>query len=220
MGYRFVPECNHAQETHTSQFFRFFFCHICRTTVCSDPDILLPCMMRDVTTYLLYSPFFSTIISGPCYWPPNRWPLSGGPTVMLLLLLTYYTSRSRGDTPLFSVKFCCKCLPSPFYFSGSALELETFWSTIRWLNNGRKIENIRSREVSLKKSAITWWSTFIFSLAVNSVVRDTHTFERYFPRTNIYFLFSFLQSSYLSVYKADSSLACENTRHMARPPAE
>ena len=47
-------------------FFRvFFFCHICRTTVCSDPDILLPCMMRDVTTYHLYSPFFSTIISGP-----------------------------------------------------------------------------------------------------------------------------------------------------------
>ena len=25
MGYRFVPECNHAQESHTCQFFLFFF---------------------------------------------------------------------------------------------------------------------------------------------------------------------------------------------------
>ena len=34
MGYRFVPECNHGQEqSRTCQFFRFFFCHICRTTV-------------------------------------------------------------------------------------------------------------------------------------------------------------------------------------------
>ena len=24
MGYRFVPECNHAQESHTCQFFRSF----------------------------------------------------------------------------------------------------------------------------------------------------------------------------------------------------
>ena len=219
MGYRFVPECNHAQESRTSQFFRFFFfCHICRPTVCSGPEILLPCMMRDVTTYLLYSPFFSTIISGP--W----WPLNGGSTVMLLLLLTYYTYRSRGDTPppppSFLLNFVASASLPLSDFSGSALELETFWSTIRWLNNGRKIENIRSREVSVKKSAITWWSTFIFSLAVNAVVRDTHTFERYFPRTNIYFLFSFLQSSYSSVYKADSSLACENTRHLARPPAD
>ena len=28
--------------------FSFFFYHICRTTVCSDPEILLPCMMRDI----------------------------------------------------------------------------------------------------------------------------------------------------------------------------
>ena len=27
MGYRFVPECNHAQERHTCQFFLFFFCY-------------------------------------------------------------------------------------------------------------------------------------------------------------------------------------------------
>ena len=24
MGYRFAPECNHAQESHTCQFFLFF----------------------------------------------------------------------------------------------------------------------------------------------------------------------------------------------------
>ena len=35
MDYCFVPECNHAKESHESQFFRFFFVrHICRTTVC------------------------------------------------------------------------------------------------------------------------------------------------------------------------------------------
>ena len=56
---------------------------------------------------------------------------------------------------------------------------------------------------------LSWGS--LFSLAVNSVVRDTHTFEGYFPRTKIYlffyFFFAILQSSYLTVYKADSSLA-------------
>ena len=57
---------------------------------------------------------------------------------------------------------------------------------------------------------LSWRS--LFSLAVNSVVRDTHTFEGYFPRTKIYlflylFFFAILQSSYLTVYKADSSLA-------------
>ena len=39
MGYRFVPECNHAQESHTCQFFLFFFCYTCRTTVCWGPEI-------------------------------------------------------------------------------------------------------------------------------------------------------------------------------------
>ena len=67
---------------------------------------------------------------------------------------------------------------------------------------------------------LSWRS--LFSLAVNSVVRDTHTFEGYFPRTKIYlflyfFFFAILQSSYLTVYKADSSLAWENTQHLARP---
>ena len=42
MGFRFVPGCNHAQESH-------FSCHICRTMVCRDPEILLP-WQRDVTT--------------------------------------------------------------------------------------------------------------------------------------------------------------------------
>ena len=36
-----------------SFFFIFLPCHICRTTVCWDPDILLP-RQRDVTTYLIY----------------------------------------------------------------------------------------------------------------------------------------------------------------------
>ena len=47
-GYRFVLECNHAKESHTCQFFRFS-CHIWKTTVCRDPEILLP-WQRDVTT--------------------------------------------------------------------------------------------------------------------------------------------------------------------------
>ena len=46
-GYRFVPECNHAKESHTCQFFRFSY-HIWRTTVCTDPEILLP-WQREVT---------------------------------------------------------------------------------------------------------------------------------------------------------------------------
>ena len=32
MGYRFVPQRTHAPESHTSHFFRFFSCHIFRTT--------------------------------------------------------------------------------------------------------------------------------------------------------------------------------------------
>ena len=39
MGHRFGPECSLAQESLTCQFFS---CHICRTTVCRDPEILLP----------------------------------------------------------------------------------------------------------------------------------------------------------------------------------
>ena len=54
MGYHFVPESSQAQESHTCQFFRFFFCHIFRTTVCWDPDILLSSWTRDVTTCPLY----------------------------------------------------------------------------------------------------------------------------------------------------------------------
>ena len=50
MGYRFVPECNHAQDSDTCQLVSvFFFCHICKTTGCRDPEILLP-WQRDVIT--------------------------------------------------------------------------------------------------------------------------------------------------------------------------
>ena len=55
MDYCFVPECNHAKESHESQFFRFFFVrHICRTTVCWDPETLLP-WQRDAVTSPPYS---------------------------------------------------------------------------------------------------------------------------------------------------------------------
>ena len=53
-GYRFVSESTHAQESHTCQFCPFFLCHICRTIVSWDPDILLP-WQRDVTTSSLLS---------------------------------------------------------------------------------------------------------------------------------------------------------------------
>ena len=33
MGYRFVSVCNLAQESHTCQLSRFFFCHIYRTKI-------------------------------------------------------------------------------------------------------------------------------------------------------------------------------------------
>ena len=46
-----VLEYNHAQESHTCHFYRFF-CHICRTTVCWDPQILRS-WQRDVTTFLI-----------------------------------------------------------------------------------------------------------------------------------------------------------------------
>ena len=36
-NYRFVPEWNHAQESHTCHFFLFYFCNIYKTMVCWDP---------------------------------------------------------------------------------------------------------------------------------------------------------------------------------------
>ena len=48
MGYHFVPECNHAQESHTCQVVHFFH-HIWRTKVCWNPEIWLP-WQHDVTT--------------------------------------------------------------------------------------------------------------------------------------------------------------------------
>ena len=51
LGYcRFVPEWNHVQESHTCQF---FFCHICRTMVCWDAEILL----QRARAYIFQWPF-------------------------------------------------------------------------------------------------------------------------------------------------------------------
>ena len=71
MGYCFVPDCNHAKESHTCQFFfRFFFlCRTCRSTVCCDPEILFP-WLHDVTTSSLYSSP-SPLLSRPPN-PPNK----------------------------------------------------------------------------------------------------------------------------------------------------
>lgn len=61
MGYRFVPEWNHALESHICQYFSFF-CHICRITICWDPDILIP-WQRDVMTSPLYWDIYFPTIS-------------------------------------------------------------------------------------------------------------------------------------------------------------
>ena len=45
----------------TCQFFFIFFCHICRTMVCWDPEILLP-WQHDVVTSPLYSVQLKTLI--------------------------------------------------------------------------------------------------------------------------------------------------------------
>ena len=50
--YRFVPLCNHAEESHTSQFFSFFRTMFAGTRLCWDPEILLP-WQRDTTAYHL-----------------------------------------------------------------------------------------------------------------------------------------------------------------------
>ena len=42
MGYGFAPECNHAPERLHTVCSLSFLCHICRTSVCCDPEILLP----------------------------------------------------------------------------------------------------------------------------------------------------------------------------------
>ena len=64
MGYRFVPECNHAPQIHTCQFFRFFFSYISRTgTVFGDPEMLLPWQL-EVTTSPLYWRCFEDILGG------------------------------------------------------------------------------------------------------------------------------------------------------------
>ena len=48
MGYRLVPESNHAQESPTCHFFRLFFLSYLQS---HDPEILLP-QQRDETTSL------------------------------------------------------------------------------------------------------------------------------------------------------------------------
>ena len=50
MGYRFVPERNHAQKCQC-QFF-IFFEHVCRTTVSWDPEILPPWQHGNTTSPL------------------------------------------------------------------------------------------------------------------------------------------------------------------------
>ena len=45
----FLSAIMHRNVIHVSFFFVFFFCRICRTTVCWDPEILLP-WQRNVTT--------------------------------------------------------------------------------------------------------------------------------------------------------------------------
>ena len=55
-GYRFVPERSQTQKSHTCQFF-LFFCNICSTMFCWDPESLLP-WQRDVMTSLYFSMYF------------------------------------------------------------------------------------------------------------------------------------------------------------------
>ena len=52
--YRFVPVCNHAEESHTSQFCSLFHTKFVgqSTRLCWDPEILLP-WQRDTTAYPL-----------------------------------------------------------------------------------------------------------------------------------------------------------------------
>lgn len=53
MGYRFGPESYHLHRKDIHVKFFAFFGHFCRTTVCWDRKILLPCQ-RDVTNSPLY----------------------------------------------------------------------------------------------------------------------------------------------------------------------
>ena len=62
IGYRFVPECNRALEKHTCQYFSLS-CQICRTTICWDPDILIPRQREVMTSPLYWDIFFSTVSS-------------------------------------------------------------------------------------------------------------------------------------------------------------
>ena len=74
MGYRFVPECNHAQESHTCQFFRCFPAIFAgRRFVDATP------WQRDVTTFSLHCTWIvpgagnvcDKVIAGcsrTCYW--------------------------------------------------------------------------------------------------------------------------------------------------------
>ena len=58
MGYHFVPEWKSCTGNSYSSMFYFFsaiYTNVDRTTVCQDPDILLP-WQHDVTTFILYTP--------------------------------------------------------------------------------------------------------------------------------------------------------------------
>ena len=58
VGYRFVPECSHAQE---SRLFIFFFYDMFRTKICQDLDILPP-WQRDAMTSLTIERAINTAV--------------------------------------------------------------------------------------------------------------------------------------------------------------
>jgi len=63
VGYPVVPECNHAQESQTCQFFFVFFSAIfAGPWFFWDPDILLP-MQPDVTISLMFCLVFSSSLN-------------------------------------------------------------------------------------------------------------------------------------------------------------
>lgn len=62
MGHRFVPECNHALDSHICQYFSFSG-QICRTTICWDPDILIPWQREEMTSPLYWDIFLFTLSS-------------------------------------------------------------------------------------------------------------------------------------------------------------
>ena len=103
MSYRFVPEW-------TVLFILFFFspCHICRATVCWDPEILLP-WRRDVTTSPLYCPLILWLIEVTIL--QKRSAERGSNSSVLQRTLdtreTIYYHQANLDNFLFQCKYRC-----------------------------------------------------------------------------------------------------------------